>query len=60
MYKLSSFIVALVLFTSCGKKEAATEDFSTGVGGTCYTYLPWKENDLRPNTKLLLSVILKA
>jgi len=29
MYKLSLFIVALALFTSCGKKEAATEDFST-------------------------------
>ena len=23
-------------------------------------YLPWKENDLRPNTKLLLIVVLKA
>jgi len=30
MYKLSLFIVALALFTSCGKKENATEDFSTG------------------------------
>ena len=29
MYKLSLFIVALALFTSCGKKEATTEDFST-------------------------------
>ena len=30
MYKLSLFIIALALFTSCGKKENATEDFSTG------------------------------
>jgi hypothetical protein len=30
MYKLSLFIVALALLISCGKKEAATEDFSTG------------------------------
>ncbi len=30
MYKLSLFIVALALFTSCGKKEKAAEDFSTG------------------------------
>lgn len=28
MYKLSLFIVALALFTSCGKKENASEDFS--------------------------------
>ncbi len=34
MYKLSLFIVALALFTSCGKKEAATEDFSTGAATT--------------------------
>jgi len=34
MYKLSLFIVALALFTSCGKKENATEDFSTGAAAT--------------------------
>jgi len=34
MYKLSLCIVALVLFTSCGKKENATEDFSTGAAAT--------------------------
>lgn len=34
MYKLSLFIVALALLTSCGKKEAATEDFSTGAATT--------------------------
>jgi mono/diheme cytochrome c family protein len=34
MYKLSLFIVALALFISCGKKEAATEDFSTGAETT--------------------------
>ena len=34
MYKLSFFIVALALFTSCGKKESATEDFSTGAAAT--------------------------
>jgi mono/diheme cytochrome c family protein len=34
MYKLSLFIVALALFTSCGKKENATEDFSTGEAAT--------------------------
>lgn len=28
MYKLSLFIVALTLFTSCGKKEKEAEDFS--------------------------------
>ncbi|WP_304199484.1 c-type cytochrome [Flavobacterium alvei] len=30
MYKLSLFIVTVALFISCGKKEASTEDFSTG------------------------------
>ena len=34
MYKLSLFIVALTLFTSCGKKENASEDFSTGAPTT--------------------------
>ncbi|MBP6588378.1 MAG: cytochrome c [Flavobacterium sp.] len=34
MYKLSLFIVALIMFTSCGKKENATEDFSTGEAAT--------------------------
>jgi len=34
MYKLSLFIVAIALFTSCGKKENATEDFSTGAATT--------------------------
>ena len=34
MYKLSLFIVALALFTSCGKKEQATEDFSTGAASS--------------------------
>ena len=34
MYKLSLFIVALALFSSCGKKENATEDFSTGGAAT--------------------------
>jgi mono/diheme cytochrome c family protein len=34
MYKLSLCIVALALFTSCGKKENATEDFSTGATAT--------------------------
>lgn len=34
MYKLSLFIVALALFTSCGKKENATEDFSTSGAST--------------------------
>ena len=34
MYKLSLFIVALALFTSCGKKENATEDFSRGEATT--------------------------
>jgi mono/diheme cytochrome c family protein len=34
MYKLSLCIVALALFTSCGKKENATEDFSTGAAAT--------------------------
>ena len=34
MYKLSLFIVAVTLFTSCGKKENATEDFSTGAAAT--------------------------
>src|SRR6187431_3627891 len=34
MYKLSLFIVALALFTSCGKKENASEDFSTGGAAT--------------------------
>ncbi len=34
MYKLSLFIVALALFTSCGKKENNTEDFSTGAAAT--------------------------
>lgn len=29
MYKLSLFIVALAMFASCGKKENASEDFST-------------------------------
>lgn len=29
MYKLSLIIVALVMFTSCGKKEKESEDFST-------------------------------
>lgn len=28
MYKLSLFIVALIMFTSCGKKEKDVEDFS--------------------------------
>ena len=30
MYKLFYFIVALVMLTSCGKKEKSSEDFSTG------------------------------
>lgn len=34
MYKLSLCIVALALFTSCGKKENAGEDFSTGAAAT--------------------------
>ena len=34
MYKLSLFIVALALFTSCGKKETETEDFSNGAATT--------------------------
>jgi hypothetical protein len=34
MYKLSLCIVALALFTSCGKKENTTEDFSTGAATT--------------------------
>lgn len=34
MYKLSFSIVALSLLTACGKKEAATEDFSTGAATT--------------------------
>lgn len=34
MYKLSLFIVALAMFTSCGKKEKDTEDFSTGSATT--------------------------
>lgn len=34
MYKLSLIIVALAMFTSCGKKEKATEDFSTGAAAT--------------------------
>ena len=34
MYKLSLFIVAIAMFTSCGKKEKATEDFSTGATAT--------------------------
>lgn len=34
MYKLSLFIVAFVLFTSCGKKENTSEDFSTGTATT--------------------------
>ena len=33
MYKLSLFIIALTMF-SCGKKENATEDFSTGEATT--------------------------
>lgn len=37
MYKLSLFIVALAMFTSCGKKENATEDFSTGGAATTET-----------------------
>ncbi|MBP6758809.1 MAG: cytochrome c [Flavobacterium sp.] len=37
MYKLSLFIVALALFTSCGKKENASEDFSTGGAATTET-----------------------
>jgi hypothetical protein len=34
MYKLSLFIIALAMFTSCGKKENATEDFSAGEATT--------------------------
>ncbi|WP_281298176.1 c-type cytochrome [Flavobacterium limnophilum] len=34
MYKLSLFIVALIMFTSCGKKENSNEDFSTGEAAT--------------------------
>jgi mono/diheme cytochrome c family protein len=34
MYKLSLFIVAITMFTSCGKKEKDTEDFSTGTAAT--------------------------
>ena len=34
MYKLSLFIVALALLTSCGKKEDATDDFSTSGAST--------------------------
>jgi len=34
MYKLSLIIIALALFTSCGKKEKTTEDFSTGEATT--------------------------
>lgn len=30
MYKLSLFIVAFVMLTSCGKKKESTDDFSTG------------------------------
>lgn len=37
MYKLSLFIVALALFTSCGKKENASEDFSNGGAATTET-----------------------
>ena len=36
MYKLALFIVALLMFTSCGKKENAGEDFSNG-GATTET-----------------------
>jgi len=34
MYKLALFIVAIAMFTSCGKKEKDTEDFSTGAAAT--------------------------
>jgi len=34
MYKLSLIIVAIAMFTSCGKKEKDTEDFSTGAAAT--------------------------
>lgn len=34
MYKLSLFIVALLMFTSCGKKENASEDFSAEAATT--------------------------
>jgi hypothetical protein len=34
MYKLSLFIIALTMFTSCGKKETTTEDFSNGEATT--------------------------
>ena len=34
MYKLSLGIVVLALFTSCGKKEKSSEDFSTGAAAT--------------------------
>lgn len=34
MYKLSLFIVALTMFTSCGKKEKESEDFSAGEATT--------------------------
>jgi mono/diheme cytochrome c family protein len=40
MYKLSLFIVALAIFTSCGKKENATDDFSTEKTADVSTYDP--------------------
>lgn len=43
MYKLSYFIVALAMLTSCGKKEKTNEDFSTGTssgGATTTTPTP--------------------
>ncbi len=30
MYKLTFFIIALAMFTSCAKKSSSTEDFSSG------------------------------
>ena len=52
MYKLSLFIVALIMFTSCGKKENATEDFSTGASPEATTETAADPSTYDPNRGL--------